>query len=182
MRSRSAALKSAKACAWPRVASLACCSRPSRIERLAGDSRPSHMIALRNLRLVEGNGRRYSDAEARLPPQPIRIVDRFDHEFGARRNIDADANQSAREQQAERRLSRFTRRHIGAFAIRSVIGPEDGIEAIRIGEPILHTSRRDRPSFRRLMTGDARPAVGAALLEERVLRIQDALVERLALA
>src|SRR6185437_4596898 len=48
-----AAVGGTAACAWPSVASVAWLARLG--------SRPSHMVALRKPRLVDGNGRRYAD-------------------------------------------------------------------------------------------------------------------------
>ena len=50
-------------CACPVVASSACLARSWRMLVVGDDSRPSHMTALRNPRLVDGSGRRYIDAE-----------------------------------------------------------------------------------------------------------------------
>ena len=104
----------------------------------------------------------------------VRVVDFDDVELGARWQIDADSDQSACQQQAERALAFPEARKIRTFAVRPVVVAEDRVEPIRFDETPLNIMRRDRPALVRPVTRETYTPVRAEVLEERILQIERA--------
>ena len=113
----------------------------------------------------------HRDARERTPAA-VWIVD-IDHvELRALRNLEADADHSSGQQQAERVASPASRRHVRTGTIRSVVDAEDRIESVGRVEPFAKFGRSDAPRLRRPMAGEAAPPVDAEFLEERVAAIE----------
>ena len=104
----------------------------------------------------------------------VRIVDGGELELGVHRNRQADADQALAQQHAVARLACTWGRHVDKRRVGAVVHAKDRVGAARLPEPFAQTPGRDRPSFVRLMAGDAGALVGAELAEEWIAAIDEA--------
>ena len=90
-------------------------------------------------------------------------------EFGGGRNRHFHSDESFGQQQIVRLAAGVFRGNVLHGATGAVIGAEDGIGAMGQVETHLNVRRDHRPGVAGLVAGDAAAAVGAQVLEERVL-------------
>src|SRR5262249_43543096 len=99
----------------------------------------------------------------------VRIVDRSDGELRAGRQRQADADQALLDEKLIGARFGGRRRDVVGRAGGAVDQAEDRIVAAACGKALGDTLRADTPAVLRLMAGEARSAVGAEILEERVV-------------
>ena len=102
----------------------------------------------------------------------VRVVHVRDGELRVRRDRQADADETLRQQEAERRTALARRGNVGVLTGRSVVGAENGIASARLLESLADSGRRDRPGLIRLVTGETAPPVRSQALEKRVVLVE----------